>query len=185
MNDSNNIISEEEIENGNGIIQNDTVNMDECLKLFNIKISNGPVYVCTICLQTWFRRSVSNIALINVSSQVEEEKLNQCRQNYVSVENKEWICRGCRESIKNGQVPKFSVTNKMGFPVQPKELNLNGMEEWLTSPRLTLFQMRDLPCGAQKSVRGNSVNLPLDIAPTVDMLPRTLDNSETIVINFK
>ena len=183
VNDSNNIISEEEIENG--IIQNDTVNMDECLKLFNVKISNGPVYVCTICLQTWFRRSVSNIALINVSSQVEEEKLNQCRQNYVSVENKEWICRGCRDSIKNGQVPKFSVTNKMGFPVQPKELNLNGMEERLTSPRLTLFQMRDLPCGAQKSVRGNSVNLPIDIAPTVDMLPRTLDNSETIAINFK
>ena len=59
------------------------------------------------------------------------------------------------------------------------------MEERLTSPRLTLFQMRDLPCGAQKSVRGNSVNLPIDIAPTVDMLPRTLDNSETIAINFK
>ena len=73
----------------------------------------------------------------------------------------------------------------MGFPVQPKELNLNGMEERLTSPRLTLFQMRDLPCGAQKLVRGNSVNLPIDIAPTVDMLPCTLDNSETIAINFK
>ena len=42
-----------------------------------------------------------------------------------------------------------------------------------------------MPCGGQKSVRGNSVNLPIDIAPTVDMLPRTLDNTETIAINYK
>ena len=45
--------------------------------------------------------------------------------------------------------------------------------------------MRDLPCSGQKSVRGNSVNLPIDIAPTVEMLPHTLDNTETIAINYK
>ena len=75
--------------------QNQTINMDECLKLFNIKISNGPIYVCTICLQTWFRRSVSNIDLIKVCSEAEQEKLNQCRRHYVSVDDKEWICKGC------------------------------------------------------------------------------------------
>ena len=127
----------------------------------------------------------SSYEFIKISSEIEEEKLNQCRRYYVSAENKEWICKGCRDSIKIGKIPKLSIENKMGFPEQPTELNLNGMEERLTSPRLTLFQMRDLPCGAQKSVRGNSVNLPIDIAPTVDMLPRTLDNSETIAINFK
>ena len=172
-------------ETENDSFQNQTINMDECLKLFNIKISNGPIYVCTICLQTWFRRSVSNIDLIKVCSEAEQEKLNQCRRHYVSAEDKEWICKGCRDSIKTGRIPKFSIENKMGFPPQPKELKLNGMEERFTAPRLTLFQMRDLPCGGQKSVRGNSVNLPIDIAPTVDMLPRTLDNTETIAINYK
>ena len=49
------------------------------VKLFNIKISNGPIYVCTVCLQTWFRRSVYNIEFIKVSSEAEEEKLNQCK----------------------------------------------------------------------------------------------------------
>ena len=184
MDECNNISQEDNNENIENV-ENETVNIDECFKLFNINISNGPVYVCTVCLQTWFRRSVSNMQFIKVSSQAEEEKLNQCRRYYVSAENKEWICRTCRDSIKNGKIPKLSIENKMGFPEQPTELNLNGMEERLTSPRLTLFQMRDLPCGAQKSVRGNSVNLPIDIAPTVDMLPHTLDNSETIAINFK
>ena len=128
---------------------------------------------------------MSNIDLIKVCSEAEQEKLNQCRRHYISAEDKEWICKGCRDSIKTGRIPKFSLENKMGFPPQPKELKLNGMEECFTAPRLTLFQMRDLPCGGQKSVRGNSVNLPIDIAHTVDMLPRTLDNTETIAINYK
>ena len=76
-------------------IQNKTVNIDECLRLFNINISNGPVYVCTVCLQTWFRRSVLDMQLIKITSEIEEEKLNQCRRYYVSAENKEWICKGC------------------------------------------------------------------------------------------
>ena len=176
-------ITSHQTENDN--FQNQTINMDQCLKLFNIKISNGPIYICTICLQTWFRRSVSNVDLIKVCSEAEQEKLNQCRRHYVSAEDKEWICKGCQDSIKTGRIPKFSIENKMGFPPQPKELKLNGMEERFTAPRLTLFQMRDLPCGGQKSVRGNSVNLPIDIAPTVDMLPRTLDNTETTAINYK
>ena len=159
--------------------------MSSNLVSFNIQVSNGPIYVCTVCLQTWFRRSVSDISKLQITSPEENSKLNQCRRNYMSVENKEWICRTCRDSIKEGRVPKLSIENKMGFPPKPKELDLNGMEERFTAPRLTLFQMRDLPCGGMKSVRGNSVKLPIDIAPTVDMLPRTLDNTETIAINFK
>ena len=159
--------------------------MDECLKLFNIQISNGPVYICTVCLQTWFRRSVCDTSKLQITSPEEDSKLDECRRNYISVDNKEWICRKCRDSIKEGKIPKLSIQNKMGFPQKPKELDLNGMEECFTAPRLTLFQMRDLACGGQKSVRGNSVNLPIDIAPTVDMLPHTLDNTETIAINFK
>ena len=159
--------------------------MDECLKLFNIQISNGPVYICTVCLQTWFRRSVYDTSKLQITSPEEHSKLDQCRRHNMSVDNKEWICKTCRDSIKEGKIPKLSIENKMGFPQKPKELDLNGMEEHFTAPRLTLFQMRDLACGGQKSVRGNSVNLPIDIAPTVDMLPCTLDNTETIAINFK
>ena len=103
MDECNNISQEDNNEN----VENETVNMDECLKLFNINISNGPVYVCSLCLQTWFRRSVYNIEFIKVSSQVEEEKLNQCRRYYISAENKEWICIGCRDCIKTGKIPQI------------------------------------------------------------------------------
>ena len=179
-NNTNNMPHTTSTDNNNGIID-----IDECLKLFNVNISNGPIYVCTVCLQTWFRRSVSELGKIHISSEEEELKLNQCRRHYISAEDKEWICRTCRDSIKEGRIPKLSIENKMGFPVRPKELDINGMEERFTSPRLTLFQLKYLHCGGQASVTGNSVNLPIDIAPTVDMLPRTLDNTETIAVNLK
>ena len=82
------------------------------------------------------------------------------------MDNKEWTCRSCRESIKDGRIPKLSIENKMGFPPKLKKLDLNGMEEHFTCARITLFQMKYLPCGGQLSVRGNFVNLPIDIAPT-------------------
>ena len=87
INESNDIATQEEMDNTNGHKEKESINMDECLKLFNIKISNGPIYVCTVCLQTWFRRSVWNIEFIKISSEAEEQKLNQCRNNYVSVED--------------------------------------------------------------------------------------------------
>ena len=35
-----------------------SITLTQCLKVFNQKTSTGPVYVCTVCLQTWFRTSV-------------------------------------------------------------------------------------------------------------------------------
>ncbi len=73
----------------------------------------------------------------------------------------------------------------MGFPHQPEQLKLFGMEEQLIAPRITLFTFIDLPVGGQKFVCGNVVNVPVDIAPTVTMLPRMLNDTKTIAIKFK
>ena len=39
-----------------------SITLSQCLKVFNQKTSTGPVYVCTVCLQTWFRTSVQDVA---------------------------------------------------------------------------------------------------------------------------
>ncbi len=52
-------------------------------------------------------------------------------------------------------MPKLSMENKMGFPHQPEQLKLFGMEEQLIAPRITLFTFIDLPVGGQKFVCGN------------------------------
>ena len=107
--------------------------LQKCLRIFNEKTSHGPIYVCTICNQTWFRNFVYDIQRIKCSS-LESTMLKKCSTGYVSVDNKVWLCRTCRLAIKQGKVPKLSIENGMGFPEKPHDLDLHGMEERIISP---------------------------------------------------
>ena len=73
----------------------------------------------------------------------------------------------------------------MGFPSVPTELQLYGMEERIIYPRLLFFQMRTHFMGGHTQVLGNVVNIPVDVAPTVQTLPRTLSETETLVVKYK
>ena len=63
----------------------------------------------------------------------------------------------------------------MGFPEKTHELDLHGMEECTISPQLLLFQMRSNILGGRTVVRGNVVNIAVDIAPTVNKLPHGIN----------
>ena len=73
----------------------------------------------------------------------------------------------------------------MGFPELPHQLKLYSIEERLIAPRIVFMLLQDHRVGGQTFVRGNSVNVPVDIAPTVNTLPRSLNDSETETIKFK
>ena len=73
----------------------------------------------------------------------------------------------------------------MGFPPVPIELKLYGMEECIICPRLLFFQMRTHFMGGRTRVLGNVVNIPVDVAHTVQTLPRTLSDTETLVVKYK
>ena len=47
------------------------------------------------------------------------------------------------------------------------------------------MEFRELKCGGQQLVHGNIVNVPVDIAPTVNTLPRNMSDTETIAVKFK
>ena len=47
------------------------------------------------------------------------------------------------------------------------------------------MQMRSLPRGGQFSVKGNVVNVPVDITPTVTSLPRNMNEIQTIPVRLK
>jgi hypothetical protein len=89
---------------------------------------------------------------------------------------------GC---IKENKIPRLSLANKMGFPDKPKELELFPLEERLVSLRIPFMQIRQLPSGGQFSVKGNVVNVPVDIQPTIQSLPRNIDESGTIAVKLK
>ena len=42
-----------------------------------------------------------------------------------------------------------------------------------------------MPCGGQYSLKGNVINVPVDIQPTINYLPRPMDDNFTIAIQLK
>ena len=65
-----------------------SITLTQCLKVFNQKTSTGPVYVCTVCLQTWFWTSVQDVANLTFKSQLEKKhNLNVQRGMYQLIQN--------------------------------------------------------------------------------------------------
>ena len=138
----------------------------ECIKQFHSSIAVGPLFVCTCCHQTWFRKGVCMLKNINLPT---SSRL-YCT-NFMSINDEEWICHTCMGAIRDGKVPKLSVANGMKWPDKPPELDLHQLEEILISLRIPFMQIRELPRGGQYSLNGNVIYVPVDIQPTVSCLP--------------
>ncbi|XP_060561861.1 uncharacterized protein LOC132721554 [Ruditapes philippinarum] len=153
--------------------------IDNCISVFHESVKLGPQFICTCCLQTWFRQSVCNVKFIKGDIDL------QFLTGTLSVDGLEWICLTCKTGLLNKKVPKLSVRNGMSWPKRPNELNLYPLEERLISLRIPFMQIRELPRGRQYSVKGNVVNVPVDIQPVVNELPRPFDENITVAVKLK
>jgi hypothetical protein len=152
-----------------------------CIDKFHEPIKHGPVFICSCCHQTWFKESVLKVHNTNLDDEMKSKFLT----NTLSVENAEWICNTCYASVRENKTPKLSVLNGMAWPPKPNELQLYPLEERLVSLRIPFMQIRELPRGGQYSVKGNIVNVPVEIQPTVSSLPRRLDENVTVPVKLK
>ena len=155
--------------------------IEESIKRFHSDIAIGPLYVCSCCHQTWFRKSVSILKNTHISA---ESKRLHCT-DFTSVGNEEWICHTCLSALRENKPPKLSVANGMKWPDKPPELNLHQLEERLIALRIPFMQIRELPRGGQYSLKGNVINVPVDIQPTINCLPRPMDENFTVAIQLK
>ena len=101
--------------------------IEESIKRFHSDIAIGPLYVCSCCHQTWFRKSVSMLKNTHISA---ESKRLYCT-DFTSVGNEEWICHTCLSALRESKPPKLSVANGMKWPEKPQELNSHQLEERL------------------------------------------------------
>ena len=113
-----------------------------------------------------------------------ESKRLHCT-DFTSVGNEEWICHTCLSALRESKPPKLSVANGMKWPDKPPELNLHQLEERLIALRIPFMQIRELPRGGQYSLKGNVINVPVDIQPTINCLPRPMDENFTVAIQLK
>ena len=108
-----------------------------------------------------------------------------CLTGYTSVYNIEYICLPCKSAIYNGRIPKLSIKNNCGFPPQPDELKLYPVEERIISPLMPFMTIIELPVGGQQALKGSICHVPVDISPTVNSLPRNLEDTETVSVKIK
>ena len=73
----------------------------------------------------------------------------------------------------------------MGFVQELSELNLYPMEERPVAMKIPFIQFQNLPCSGQKLVSGNLINVPDEIAPTANILSKSMKNTDTVAIKFK
>lgn len=118
-------------------------------------------------------------------SEVVKRFMNKYLTGIKSVGNIEWVCATCLNSFKCQKIPACSPANGLMFPVKPPELDLTPLEERLVAPRLPFMQIREMPRGGQLNVRGNVVNVPADVNSTVKLLPRLMNDTETVPVKFK
>ena len=161
------------------------ISISKATEIFHKNIRVGPEYICTCCDQLWYRSSVTecNASLYQSCSR---KILNLCLTGLKSIDNTEWICGTCHSNLKAGKLPTCAKANKMTFPEKPDVLkDLTPLEERLISQRIPFMRVRELPSGGQLSIHGNVVNIPADVNSTVSVLPRPINESQTIPIKLK
>ena len=151
-------------------------------------MSQGPIYVCSSCLQTQFLNNVLDVSTLHPG--IHQSLLEECLTQYKSINGKEWLCLSCKREIYDGLIPKLSKKNKVGFPDKPPELDLNRLEEFFVAPLSAFMRIRSLPvCGfvsaGQKLMIGHVVYVANDVGTTVRKLPRPLDDMDTIAVEIK
>ena len=105
--------------------------LQEATQDFLQVVSEDCIYVCNLCQQTWFRDQ--EIAVTQFQSIQYQDLLIECCTGYKSGENLEWGLWYMQTESK------LSITNKMGFPTKPKELELLSIRRGIKSTHHTFY----------------------------------------------
>ena len=88
-------------------------------------------------------------------------------------------------ALRVSKLPKLSVANGIKWSAKPPELNLHQLNERVIALHIPFMQISEFPRGGRYSVKGNVINVPVDIQPTINSHPRPMDESFTVVIQLK
>lgn len=140
---------------------------------FIVSRQEMPEFVCICCNRLKFERSMCK-------GQIKRERLHELfsRKNVMSFEEFDnaiftiypttRLCVSCYKSIISGSVPRYAISNGLGFPDVPEEIKiLNDTERLLVLPYLPFIQIKPLQkfdLKPQYGVKGGVIHVPVEIA---------------------
>ena len=155
----------------------------DMITAFHDVISTGPVFTCTSCDQLLYRHSVQKLSSLH---SINQSILSSVTLNKTSSDGVQYICITCSKYLRKNQVPPCSIANGLHFPDIPSHLPTLNLAEWrMLSPRLAFMRIHESAVGRQLRIHGNVVCVPADVCTTVNMLPRTTSDLETVAIQLK
>src|SRR5882757_9759357 len=158
---------------------------ENLIEEYERNIKEGPECICNSCGGLFFENDMwfyENDELIEIIGNDLLQSINQ-KINDGSVIG---LCNTCRNDILKSNIPRLCLINGLNFPEIPDVLStLTSLEERLVSARLPFMQIRERRAGKQFGLKGNVVNVPINVDKSIDVLPRTFDKSETIQILLK
>ena len=69
-------------------------NLADSINIFLDAVSEGPIYVCSSCLQTQFANNVVDVSTLHPG--IHQSLLEECLTQYTSISGKEWLCLSCK-----------------------------------------------------------------------------------------
>ena len=95
------------------------------------------------------------------------------------------LCVTCRRDIMSNKIPNLCLSNGLAFYEIPDCLKiLTELEERLISPRIPFMVIRSLGYSKQFGLKGNLVNVPMNVDTNVSILPRTFSDTRTIQLKL-
>jgi hypothetical protein len=152
------------------------------IKRYEQGILEGPNHICVCCGGLFFHRSLLEFC---TNLDISNKLVDQMCCVKIHSNGKLWICQTCYKYAINRQFPRLWLNGGLQFPVVDACINeLNDLEERLCSPRIAFLRIKPLKWDKQKGLRGNVVNVPVDVEKTLQQLPREFDTCETIHLKF-
>ncbi|KAK3924355.1 Nuclear receptor corepressor 1 [Frankliniella fusca] len=148
---------------------------------FNEQKKEMPTVICTCCAQLFFKKSTISELVLKIHQTLSVTDV--CTYRHHLEENESGnVCSTCANHLKKGKIPHFAATNGLVFDPLPQELaGLTTLEERLVSARIPFMQIRELGYQKQLGLKGNCVNVPIDINKTVTCLPRMDSENDTLL----
>ena len=162
--------------------------VEDAMSNFKDECHKQPVYICSSCHKLLWEKGV-NVFKIHKYDKISAEVTNAVlaeKHWIVSTDGSTYICLNCDRILKSGRIPPQSKANFMDLEKIPDELkDLNNLELHTICKRIIFMKLVKLPRAKQKGIKGAAVNVPADLGPACQLLPKIPSDAYIISLKLK
>ena len=149
------------------------------LEVFRSAKLEGPRIPCVSCHRLRFPSKVKYVQ----QAKLRELKIIDKDEGLANAA----LCATCWNYVRMKKIPSIWTGNGFGLNDVPESVrSLNRVEAMLVALRIAFMVIfAAFNATGQKKMRGNVVNVPVDVDTSTSFLPRSLDRSHIMAVDFK